>query len=444
MGVFYGSRILTCSGVRLKKALIKRRELNHGLGVALGDFKNVEAGRLQEGRAPHCSMCGYPLVGVSREGECPECGESAASALSVGAFFERDQERLKWTRLGLRVLLIGFLGELICGLGYLGLILAINAGSRWLGTMGWVAIDLVHALNATLLVLMPLMCLAATYALFYGITRVNKTGRAVAARSVLIVIFVLFLVSLGCAWMILALPGWRLLAALCYWMSLLVRLPAVLPLAFALGLGLLVAVLSSAVGRLEIAIPKWSKGCAYGAVLVLLTLTLGAQGFGAYVASRPHTWMVYQHHRLVMVNPPWLAPAWSVLGPLSPGMPSSLPEMLRRDTLVQINTSDSGSMGVLRWSNVLAWWGAKLWLSSTYGVTSVRVDGLEDMEHTLGYGVPKSSVSENYYGYQLAGGEYVLWPELLWGILGWMTSMYLWGYVVVLSLRLWRKLPKRI
>ncbi len=400
----------------------------------------MEALQENELERVHCGRCGYPLVGVGREGNCPECGASAAGAVSVSAFFARDEARRKWTRAGLNVVLAAFLVEGVWALVYAGVI----AGLGWVG-LGHVKLTAwVMGMNATVLWLGPLAGLGGAYLLFYGITQVNKTGWAVRARVMLIWLFAIWGVGVGSAWMGLWFADWYFLSGFYYLMRMVWVFPTALTVVISAGMMLLIRAMEVGGSRLRVKVWALGRWGAYGAVAALLMLSLMSQGIYWWVQDavkrqQANSW-IYYGGPLARY-----APEWSVYIEITNGIGANVcwpeAETLRLRSICALHMSDSGGVSLLKWVNMLAWWGS----DGTTPYTS-SFFSLFEVTQALSYGLPDSQIAgwmiipPNAPGTGLS--RFWLWPEMVWCGLGLMASLYLWVYVVVQAVRMRRALPR--
>jgi hypothetical protein len=388
------------------------------------------AGELDAGTV-YCARCGYPLVGVTAEGKCPECGASAAEAISAVAFFGRDAERAYWTRVGLKLVLGSFGGAVAWGLIFGVVVIVLMAVNRtdWVerlvrGAM-WV--------NGGMMVLTPALMIGGTYFLYYGITRVNKTGKAVMARVGLLVAFALYVVSTGGTWVALGAGTDSPLYVLGKWAGTPARFPwvVVLMVAVSLSMGLMVAGLVSAGRRVAREISARSIRTAYGAVVLLFALSIA---FYAWELT------------LDRANRQGSLPAlftWdgSVIAWGGPGVHVGGAYMWqRKSTAESVSHSDAGSGGPLWWMNVVSWW-----------VVTGRGDRFKYVEYAplseqdtlrgLSCGLGESRVA-------FLGGRgrqtvfFLLWPELLWALAGLLASGYLSLFVLLTGRHVFKALPR--
>jgi hypothetical protein len=392
----------------------------------------------------YCGRCEYPLVGVSAEGKCPECGEPVAGAVSAAAVLERDTQGVKWMRAGLNLMLAVFGLELVWAVVYVVLLLRESFAVH---PMGWESGEgNILLVNGAMLVLLPSLMLSAVYVLIYGMTRSDRRGWGVWWRSVLIVLFVNYLLSTASAWVALAFPERFLLYELGYRLSALVRVPVVLVLIMGLGVGLLLSAVGEAQRRLNVQTRVWGKRGAYGALGMIVGLTLVAHGIGWYANA-----MVPTQGASSLFSPPAaeLTPAWSVWDRRNVATVMSSggvmvvvgeAEQSRRVNIESICNSDCGFPGPLRWVNVVTWWGI-----NHFGPAGVLWSEAYRLEttHALSAGLVDARVGESPSIFVRAGlPVLLLWPEVLWGGMGLLASGYLWGYLLVQGVKVRRALPR--
>ncbi len=403
----------------------------------------MEALQENELERVHCGRCGYPLVGVGREGNCPECGASAAGAVNVAEFFARDEARIKWTRLGLNVVLLGFGLEMIWAVVYGVLVLGLDLGA-WSTQMGYSGhtrvTDVILMVNAAVLVLTPLSGVGAAYLLFYGITRVNKTGWAVRARVGLILLFAFVAICMGSAWVWWSMPSFNVASVLCYWPSVPTRFGLLMAVLLAGGTVMMLVAMGMACERLNVKGRLRGRGAAYGCVAVLLFLSMLSHmcywaSWGSGRGRRPNSQMLTWTYGVVG------APLPSPYPPLRKFMQEEA-EATREMNLRALHLSDSGSVYWLRWVNVAAFWGAHFMEKSEWPMPNYQGDGFD--RTGLGFSLVDSGVSGSLMRSSngLWRQFFWLWPEVIWGGLGLMASGYLWGYVLVQAVRMKRALAR--
>jgi hypothetical protein len=389
-----------------------------------------KVGELNAGTV-YCVRCGYPLVGVRAEETCPECGASVAEAISAKEFFARDEARTRWTGVGLILLLVAIGGEVAWGVLFGGLVIGLQSRLSHTPTEGWLKALMVF--NALVLVILPAMSVLGAYFLFYGITRVNKGGKAVAARLGLMAVFAVYLVSAGFAWgaMVSARSGDLEFYVVAEPMSVLARYPLVLGVGMSLAMGLTVAAVAGANERISREINRLWLRLAYGAVVVVFLLGVASHGVGMLEAS------VYGPNR----GAGMILPEWTVLRFGQSGMSGYYIDTVRFENLGRVNRSDVGDGTILRWTNVAAWWGRNTWGQSI----GIRGSGgpawRQEMLDTLSCGLGEASVvgqrSVHHWVPHL-----LFWPELVWLAAGLLASGYLSVFVLVTGWRAYRILPK--
>jgi predicted RNA-binding Zn-ribbon protein involved in translation (DUF1610 family) len=64
-----------------------------------------------------CFSCGYSLVGLPREGLCPECGEPVARSYEGDRLVHSAPEYLRKLHLGVTLILVSVIGSIIVGFG---------------------------------------------------------------------------------------------------------------------------------------------------------------------------------------------------------------------------------------------------------------------------------------------------------------------------------------
>jgi hypothetical protein len=121
----------------------------------------------------HCSHCGYNLHSIPITGKCPECGQSASTRLAPDAFLKNDTSRKFFISKSLHLIQLAIDIDLAASVfKFSVLVLGFRHFAAYCNLM----------LMGLWLVLVSL----GTYLLFYGITRVNKKGYPVLARSILL------------------------------------------------------------------------------------------------------------------------------------------------------------------------------------------------------------------------------------------------------------------
>lgn len=404
------------------------------LGFFLSESSGMEVAKMR------CGRCGYPLVGMAREGKCPECGEVSANAVEVAGFVA-EQGRMKRVGVGVWMVVVAFVMEMVWAVVFVGILVWENflftaqRGTPW---VPWE--ESVLLVNAAVLVLVPSMTLAGGYLILCGARRGDMGGRGAWRRVVLMVLLVVYFVSTASAWGALVLPTSHVPYELGYMLSAVIRMPVVMVLIMGLGMGLMLSAVGEVQARLNIRPRVWARRGAYVALGVVVMLALGAHGFEWYVKGLSQSSIHPMGVSFGGPGPPAIAPGWSFWGKQvnGPGYGSRMPIFseaveVRCANIRAVCMSDCGAHGLLRWVNVGTWWGIRLFAETNVYWSDARYPQTAWM---LSVGLVKVGVGmrTNHF---IAGGMpgFVLWPELVWGVLGLLASGYLWVYVVVQGVR---------